>query len=187
MKKRTDIAGFTLIELLVAMVILGILTVISLGNFSSTQQKARDGRRKADLQNVTKVLEAYYNDYGQYPSSSAESVITDPSATSVGGKIQACTGEPDPFNCEWGQPMQDDRGTLYTPQLPVDPKSFEYFYVSDGSSYQLYARLENDKDRDIAKQGEAAAAYENTDCGAQACNYGVASTNSSLATVVSDY
>ena len=171
---KSDKLGFTLIELLIVMVILGILTTIAAGNFITTQKKSRDARRKEDIGNVTRVLEAYYNDKGHYP------------LASVNGEIVAC-GPTDSTACAWGEPMLDSRGTYYMPQLPVDPSDFSYYYVSEGGSdYQLYARLENSKDRDIATLGSEAAVYENTDCGNYVCNYGVPSTNSTLATIVAE-
>lgn len=48
--------GFTLIELLVVISIIGILAAFIVASFTSAQQKARDSRRKADLDAVKKAL-----------------------------------------------------------------------------------------------------------------------------------
>ncbi len=54
--------GFTLIELLVVISIMAILSLIGFGIFTSTQGKARDARRKADIDEISKVLEVHFND-----------------------------------------------------------------------------------------------------------------------------
>ncbi len=62
-------AGFTLIELLVVISIIGILAAFIVASFTSAQQKARDSRRKADLDAVKKALSLVSNDCrgGGYP------------------------------------------------------------------------------------------------------------------------
>ena len=54
--------GFTLIELLVAVTIIGVLTVLGTLSYQKTNQKARDGRRKADLEQIRTALEIYRTD-----------------------------------------------------------------------------------------------------------------------------
>lgn len=49
--------GFTFIELLVAATIIGVLTTIAAVNFQSTNQRARDGKRQADLEQMRTALE----------------------------------------------------------------------------------------------------------------------------------
>jgi len=172
-KQKVKPNGFTLIELLIVTVILGILAVIGLRSFQSTQVKSRDARRKEDLAAISQALEAYYNDKGEYPSSNAS------------GQIIGCTTE-EPSACAWGQIFQDDRGTFYMTQLPEDPRSYNYFYVSDGSQYQLYARLENTQDQSIPRnENEVPMSYSGTNCGIGVlCNYGITSTNSQLGDTV---
>ena len=87
--------GFTLVELLVVMAILGILTVVTLGNFQTSQIKARDAQRKHDLKEITNALEAYFSDHSQYPD-----------ATVTGGKINMCSCDGGPLPCDW----EDDTG-----------------------------------------------------------------------------
>lgn len=59
--------GFTLIELLVVVTIITILTAVGLTNYSSFTKKARDSRRKADLEAIRGALELYRADEGVYP------------------------------------------------------------------------------------------------------------------------
>lgn len=156
--------GFTLIELLVVMVIMGILASIGLGSFQSAQTKARDAKRKAELNQITKALEVYYNDKGHYPLGA--------------GTIQGCVNG---AVCVGGASWQDENGTIYMVELPQDPKapSYAYNYISaDGKSYQLYARLENNRDVSVPKDASNnPKIFSDIDCGVSKCNYGVASSN----------
>src|SRR3990167_11225741 len=54
--------GFTLIELLVVISIIAILITIIVATFGTTPQKARDSRRKTDLDAFKKALELYQGD-----------------------------------------------------------------------------------------------------------------------------
>lgn len=63
--------GFTMIELLVVVTIIAILTAIGIVSFTSTNQRARDAKRIADLNQVRTALEQYKTDTsvssGYYP------------------------------------------------------------------------------------------------------------------------
>ncbi len=52
-----DSRGFTLIELLVAIAIIAIISVIAIALFTGVQADARDGKRKAELESISKALE----------------------------------------------------------------------------------------------------------------------------------
>jgi len=156
--------GFTLIELLVVMVILGLLTTMGLGSFMSAQRKGRDARRKADLDSISSALEMYYNDYDSYPTSSVQ-------------RINGC----DSGACNWNE-LWDKNGFIYMVQIPEDPSGGSYMYDSDGSSYILYARLENTQDSEVPR-GPSGAGYYNTtgfNCVSGGCNYEIHSSNTSL-------
>lgn len=106
--------GFTLIELLVVITIIGILAGLLLVSFQGTRKSARDGKRKADLEQIRNALEMCRSDKGSYP------VGTNPQS---GGLI----------NC-----------TNYLPSVPKDPldPTYLYPYSSDGITYTLCAYLE---------------------------------------------
>lgn len=59
-------SGFTLIELLVAIAIIGILSSVVLSSLNSAREKARDTRRKSDLNQIRTALILYNEDYGNY-------------------------------------------------------------------------------------------------------------------------
>ena len=126
--------GFTLVELLVVISIISILTVISLGSYTSVQIKARDAQRKSDLNAVSKALMLYFSDTGSLPSFSntpSNGVLT--------------------FGDESIGLRSVDGGTIYMRKTPKDPKNLdEYIYAynfsADGKKFNLYANLENKKD-----------------------------------------
>ncbi len=53
--------GFTLVELLVVITIIAVLSVIAITIFGNVQKGARDARRKADIDAISKAMEANYN------------------------------------------------------------------------------------------------------------------------------
>lgn len=61
--------GFTIVELLIVIVIIGILAAITTVAYDGIQSRARNTRRVSDVSLITKALELYYIDNGQYPSS----------------------------------------------------------------------------------------------------------------------
>lgn len=59
--------GFSLVELLVVIAIISILTMVTVSQFTTARQRARDAQRKGDLSNLAKSLQMYYTDYGKFP------------------------------------------------------------------------------------------------------------------------
>lgn len=61
--------GFSLFELLVVVSIIGILIGVTSVSFSNAQKKARDARRREDMQAFQKAMEQYYADNSSsYPA-----------------------------------------------------------------------------------------------------------------------
>lgn len=77
--KQYNRSGFTLIELLVVIAIIGVLSTLAIIALGSARQKSRDAKRVADMAQVGKALELYYNDNGGYPT-----IITPGQALSSG-------------------------------------------------------------------------------------------------------
>ena len=150
-------SGFTLIELLVAMAILAILSTIGFGTFQSTRIKAADSKKKSDLNAVAKSLEAYVNDHRSYPLSNAAGEIVCQGTTTA---------------CSWGDPFIDAQNTIYTATLPYDDTGSYYRYESDGTTYTIYALLQNENDLSIEPGLTAVCDDDNIPC-----NYRVKSSN----------
>ena len=64
-------SGISITELLIVVAVIAILMVVLLSAFKPSTQlaKARDARRKSDLQKLKNPLEDYYNDNQCYPNS----------------------------------------------------------------------------------------------------------------------
>ncbi|HVZ58754.1 MAG TPA: type II secretion system protein GspG [Patescibacteria group bacterium] len=161
--------GFTLIELIL---VTGILAIFAVGlmaiiNPSSQIFKANDARRKSDLAQIQRALEAYYQDNGRYPSSSSNHIFTT-------------------VQINWGSSWEP-----YMSVVPKDPsasRNYVYFASSDGQSYVLYASLEKGTDAQACNGGNPCKSLNGATvpgnsmiipvttnaCGGT-CNYGVAS------------
>jgi len=145
MRKRKN-EGFTLLELLVTIAILSILAAIGFGQYRTSQIKARDAQRKADLGNIARALEMYYNDYESYPLSD-------------GGRISV-----DGVGLDWGTEFSTTEA-IYMKALPKDPQDPDhcYCYESDGSYYVIYAYLENENDPDYQPGYQCASPCSDSD------------------------
>ena len=130
------------------------------GNFFTSLKKGRDAKRKADLEQVQRALEMYYEDKKAYPVTAG---------LTFGGML-----------CENNPCGASDK--VYMQKVPNDPvsgKSYEYV-SSTGTDYKLFACLENNQQM---------LPYESTgylltcgNCKNQAggtvvCIWGVSSTN----------
>ena len=60
--------GFTIVELLIVIVVIGILATLVIVTFTGIQQKARDSKRKTDINALDSHVEAFYASYGFYPT-----------------------------------------------------------------------------------------------------------------------
>lgn len=108
LRKRCESKGFTLVELLVVVSIIGILSVIGLAIFTGIQPRARDSRRQADLEAISKAMEVGYSEStGRYSNLtesmfSSSRVPTDPlnGSTSCQGNYCKYCVKTSAGNCE---------------------------------------------------------------------------------------
>lgn len=68
LKSKSAQKGFTIVELLIVIVVIGILAALVLNTFAGVQKRARDTKRQNSINSLSTQLEAYYTNYGSYPS-----------------------------------------------------------------------------------------------------------------------
>jgi type II secretory pathway pseudopilin PulG len=95
--------GISLIEVLIVMVIVLLFLIVAYIAFFSQIGKARDAKRKDDLERIRIAFEDYFNDYGCYPSS----IVLE--------------------NCGDAFPLGADKPYLH--RVPCDPKSKEPYLI----------------------------------------------------------
>lgn len=150
-------------EILIAIAILGILAGVGFTSYTSSISKARDAQRKSDLQEMAKALEAYQSDFGVYP-------------VAANGMISGC-GNGNQV-CSWGSAFSLDGGKVYMRLLPTDSRSgyyYSYQASTDRRRYQLFARLENERDPGVVESIAVICSD-----GGDNCNYGIASPNATI-------
>ncbi len=72
--------GFTLIELLVVIAIIGILSSVILVSLATARSKSRDAKRVAEIGQIRKALELYYDSNQTYPSTTPTGYVGDDAA-----------------------------------------------------------------------------------------------------------
>lgn len=144
--------AFTLIELLVVIAILGILLALSVFGMQGARESSRDGKRKADLEQIRSGLEIYRADCNAYPAT-----LPSPGSALVGT----------------GTPTTCSAANVYITSVPADPvpTTHSYRYSKTGSTYEICASLE--------QGGTTVTCGGSSSCGgtdgAATCNYKVKS------------
>lgn len=129
--KKYKNKAFTLIEVIIVVSIIALLsTVVLYANIKSSLEKARDSKRKQDLNKLVRIFEDYYNDSLAYPR-------PNPGYGTISG-------------ADWGMEFHN----ITLPKDPLSPVQ-TYYYDSDSSQtyFVLYAKLENKDDGDITLSG----------------------------------
>ncbi len=168
------ILNFTKNELKALGVIFLSLFVFMYISYGNSLQKSRDVQRKNDVRDVANSLEAFHKKYNFYPSSQDGKVVgCNPVVSSDGKQIQLSV-------CAWGEK------TDALENLRVDPLSKygrEYYYLSSGTRFQIYASLENQKEAEFNQKINV----RNLKCGNKICNFGLSSGDTPLDMTIEDY
>ncbi len=179
---------FSKSELKAVCIILLLIFSATLFNYQIAYRRGRDNQRKNDFGDLVRGIESYHETVGFYPPSSED------------GKIRACSDralrpEEDPFKlftaCEWGKDELRDysgkTGDTFIKTLPQDPYHKDgriYFYISDGTYYQIYGALEGKDEDEFNPRVEA----RNIVCGKDLyCNYGRSSNKTPLDISLEEY
>jgi len=142
-------SGFTLVELLVTIAVIATIIGLALPNFLGARSRARDTRRKGEINQLKTALQLYYNDYKIYP----------PAANGGSGKINYIAGCGTggttlcPASCTVAFASGATTGcdTVYMTKFPGEfGTSMFYYQKNGGADYCLKGSLENPSDSDIA-------------------------------------
>jgi prepilin-type N-terminal cleavage/methylation domain-containing protein len=161
--------GFTLIELLVVISIIGLLASVVLVSLNSARSKARDTKRKADLAQIAKALEFYYDQNNTYQVTAGgyRSVPANPATACGCGWLGYKDGGAYPLAVT---EVLKNSGFL-SQTLIDDPKgpnpSYMIYLANNGGNPQfcLYATLENPTAAETALIDSSCAPNVDTDYG----------------------
>ena len=156
MRERKN--GFTLVELLIVMTIVIVLMVMMIGilNPIALTGKARDSKRKEDLNKMKIAFEEYFNDKGTYPFMTS---------------LEACNQK---SNCN-----KEIVGMgSYLKKCLCDSYGNPYKLVLDTKWFKIVTNLENKEDDGIPEGWYTdSQKYADSDFATNEVNYGVSSSN----------
>lgn len=135
LRRSSSARGLSLIEVLIVVAILSILVLAGMRNVVPQLSKARDGRRKADLDVIKVAMEEYFNDNGCYPPACA---------------LSSCQEELEPY-LKRGVPKDPsgDRPYAYV----AHPQYDSVLCADRDEGFQVFAALEKIDDSDVAALG----------------------------------
>ena len=133
--------GFTLIELLVVIAIIGLLSSVVFASLNSARAKARDARRSADMSEIRKALELYFDKYNSYPVAQG--------ATTWGMNCGGWTGDNAPANT-FLQPLVTEGFFSASPDDPtLGTCQYQYRSEKSGQAFRLIFRYETKVNNDL--------------------------------------
>jgi len=114
--------GFTLIELLIVIAIISLLAMMTTTTLINARAKSRDARRLADMAQIKKAMELFYDDNARYPDNN--------DGVSNSGEV---IGSGDDI---------DDALKTYLPIIPADPL-FDGTWENNDDFYYAYDPTHN--------------------------------------------
>jgi type II secretory pathway pseudopilin PulG len=126
------------------------LSSLTLLGLQGGRQSARDTRRKADVEEIRQGLELYKADCKTYPTADIFALSPATLKGNMPSTLSACNGN-----------------NVYIKTIPKDPlqsPDFAYKFFSNGSTYEICARLEG-------STGNTVTCGTTSTCGAGPCNY----------------
>jgi prepilin-type N-terminal cleavage/methylation domain-containing protein len=140
-------AGFTLIELLTVVTIIGVLSTMGVVAYLSAQPRARDARRKSDLEQYKNALEVYATkNNGFYPSRTDVATVQASTTVCTDLGLTGCSEDPlFSSNAVYHYSYQSDgtnlgtaTATKYFLSGPLEGAAGSYWvFCSNGKSGQL--------------------------------------------------
>jgi prepilin-type N-terminal cleavage/methylation domain-containing protein len=132
--------AFTLVELLVVISIIGLLSSIAVINLSSARSKARDGKRIADIKQLTTAMQLYYDTNGTYPNTGNTGTL--PLNCTNGANAWYCLGVGSAGTCWNGASINgctalDNALSPYMAKIPKDPDQANVGYTGDTYLYSF--------------------------------------------------
>lgn len=153
---KQNSTGFTLVELLVVISIIGLLSSFAVVSLNTARAKARDALRKGDMAQIRTAMNIYYDDKMAYPVCGTWDPVA-PFGAPIDQQASAdcyfvtlntaLTGGVKPY---MGSMPKDPRNV--DNKITTEP-NFLYRYVSDGRSYALIYRLEEEPTIDQVIRG----------------------------------
>ena len=133
---RNNTKGFTLIELLVVIAIIGLLATLAVVSLNSARTRARDAKRKSDLNAIATAMELYNTQESAYQASAA--------ACGAAGTTQIIESTTNTV-CETNTVTAPTDSEVLLQSIPADPTnsgSNIYTGYSTTASYCISAPLE---------------------------------------------
>ncbi len=123
-------SGFTIVELLIVIVVIAVLASITVVAYNGIQSRARDTGRVQKVKDISKAIELYKIDNGQYPP------IQDGNSSE-----SSCGSQTENWgHCDRNKELAD----MLAPYMKLDPTSLSnatqgsYVYYYNSSSVEYY-------------------------------------------------
>ena len=170
--------AFTLIELLVVIAIIAILIGFFVPTLFGIYERAKKVQAKNDLTQIVNTVNAFYTDYGRYPTTATSNVIYGPEGAVsdvLFNELQAChlvNGVRTPSCCTIDTAPLNTRQIVYLSPRCSGTATTRSGIASDGQYYDPWATRYN-IEIDADYNNQIANPYPDTAAGAQSLSLGV--------------